>query len=30
MATEAESAAQGTDIDEEMYKWRHLIEIDQS
>ena len=30
MATEAESAAQRTDIDEEMYKWCHLIEIDQS
>jgi hypothetical protein len=26
MATEAESAAQRTTIDEEMYKWRHLIE----
>jgi len=30
MATEAESAAQRTGIDEGMYKWRHLIEIDQS
>jgi len=30
MATEAESAARRTAIDEEMHKWRQLIEIDQS